>query len=486
MKNDGFIDRECDTLREKLLLVPFARIFAALFVGIVIGNRFPSLSLYALLAIIPVLVYSAVRKTKMPYTLILLLGISLIYLDKKPKGIPHNRYINETITIAEAVDTKNYIADIGDERVLLITATPLKRGDVVRGSIMAESLEASSIRNKKRFLEIGIETYVRQQPESEITVTGTAKPRFNALYETRKFFCSVRKELVKRADLLNIYKPDKAVVKAIILGERGGINSDTKAKYASCGVSHVLSISGLHTGVLFIIFNTLFLFIANRRFRSVIVLLLLWFYVFLSGAAPSAMRAALMLTLLQFCYTYAKSRYMMYNILFASAVFFLAIDHTLLWDIGFRLSYLALFAILFIYYRISLVVRTKYTVVNYLLSIVLITVAVQIISTPFVTYYFGVLSLTGILANAVFTTLLPLLMWASIIYIAVPNDICENVIRWVTQCYRETLDTAAALPFSSVTNYYTSLPDMILYAVLFILSAVYLAYFYKIKKTDYL
>lgn len=466
--------------------MPFSKILVALFFGIAIGNFIPSVSLYAIPAIALVLITTTLLKKKFPYTLIILLGISLNYLDAKEADLPHNRFISKTVNIVEVVDAKNYIADIDNERVLFLTTTPLRRGDVARAEIMIESLEGSSFRNKGRFLDIGIESYAHLLPESEITITDTAKPKFKPLYETRKFFYSIRKELVKRADQLNIYKNDKAIVKAIVLGERRGVSADTKTKYAACGVSHVLSISGLHIGILFLIFNTLFLFIPRRNARSIIVILLLWFYVFVSGAAPSAMRAAFMLTLLQFCYAYAKSRYQLYNILFASAVFFLLIDHTLLLDVGFQLSYLALFAILFLYYRISLVVTVQNKAFNYLLSIILITISVQIITTPFVTYYFGVLSLTGVLANTVFTLLLPVLMWVSILYIAIPNSLCEHVIRWTMECYNRTIETAYSLPFSSVTNYYTSAVDIVIYSLLFILSALYLIYFFQIKKYDYL
>lgn len=481
MKN--FIDKEYDALREKLLLVPFAKLLVALLIGIALGDLIPAISPYALPTLALVLLASTLLKTRLPYLLLLLLGISLHYLDAPKKGITHNRFENKTFTIVAVADKKSYIVDTDNERVLLLTTTPLRRGEKANGTVIAESLEGSSIRNKGRFLEMGIETYIRPLPESEIKVVGTAKPAFKPLYETRKFFYSIRQTLVKRADLLNIYKEDKAIVKAIVLGERKGISADTQAKYAACGVTHILSISGLHTAMLFLIFNTLFFFIPQRTIRSVIVLLLLWLYVFMSGAEPPALRAAFMLTLLQFCYAYAKSRYQMYNILFASAVFFLLIDHTLLLNIGFQLSYIALFAILFLYYRISLVVTVKNKALNFLLSVLLITLSVQIISTPFVTYYFGVLSLTGVLANTVFTLLMPLLMWVSIAYIIFPNALCEEVIRWVMTCCRETIDTAAGLPFSSITNYYTSAIDLVAYFVLFTLSAIYLAYFFRITKS---
>lgn len=480
MKN--FITKECDALREKLLLVPFAKILVALLLGIAIGNLMPSISRYTIPAIAIVLLVSTLLKKRFPYLLLILLGISLNYLDTKEEGVPRNRFVDMTVHVVEVVDKKCCIVDVANERLLLLTTTPLHRGDMAQATILVESLDGSSMRNKSRFLEIGIESYARLLPESEITVTGTASPNVKPLYETRKFFYAIRQELVKRADRLNLYKNDKAIVKAITLGERRGISTDTQAKYAACGVSHVLSISGLHIGILFLIFNTLFLFIPRRTVRSIIVMVLLWFYVFLSGASPSALRAAFMLTLLQGCYAYAKSRYQLYNILFASAVFFLLIDHTLLLDVGFQLSYLALFAILFLYYRISLVVNVKNKVLNYLLSILLITIAVQIITTPFVTYYFGVLSLTGVLANTVFTLLLPVLMWAAILYIAIPNALCEQVIKWTMACYDGTITTAANLPFSSVTNYYTSAVDIAAYIVLFILSALYLTYFFQLRK----
>ncbi|MEG2282421.1 MAG: ComEC/Rec2 family competence protein, partial [Rikenellaceae bacterium] len=317
-------------------------------------------------------------------------------------------------------------------------------------------------------------------------IIGTTTPKVKPLYNTKIFFRSLRDKLVLRMSSLNIDKNDKAIVKAITLGDTRGIRQQTKTDYASCGVSHILSISGLHIGVIFIILNAILLVIPNYRFwrttKVIFIISMMWFYVFVSGSSPSAMRSAFMLTLLQFCYAYVKSRYQMYNILFASAVFFLLIDHTLLLDVGFQLSYLALFAILFLYYRISLVVRVKNKILNNLLSIILISLSIQIITTPFVTYYFGVLSLTGLLANIVFTSLLPILMWASLTYLVIPNALSYKVIESVMYCYNISIEKISALPLSSINNYYTSTAEIIAYFILFVVSSLYLAYFYKIKQ----
>ncbi|MEG2317307.1 MAG: ComEC/Rec2 family competence protein [Rikenellaceae bacterium] len=481
---DSFIFREINSLKEKLLLVPIAKIFFALLVGIVIGYMAPILSFYALIALliaIPIAI-----KLKIPYSLLILLGLSLHYLDAKEEKIPQNVFLNKTFNVVEVINSKSYVIDLNNERLVFLNATPLQKGDLVKAEVMVESLKGSTIKNKTYFLDLGIDLYAHSSENSETLIIGTATPKVKPLYNTKIFFRSLRDKLVLRMSSLNIDKNDKAIVKAITLGDTRGIRQQTKTDYASCGVSHILSISGLHISVIFIILNAILLVIPNYRFwrttKVIFIISMMWFYVFVSGSSPSAMRSAFMLTLLQFCYAYVKSRYQMYNILFASAVFFLLIDHTLLLDVGFQLSYLALFAILFLYYRISLVVRVKNKILNNILSIILISISIQIITTPFVTYYFGVLSLTGLLANIVFTSLLPILMWASLTYLVIPNALSYKAIESVMYCYNISIEKISALPLSSINNYYTSTAEIIAYFILFVVSSLYLAYFYKIKQ----
>jgi competence protein ComEC len=144
-------------------------------------------------------------------------------------------------------------------------------------------------------------------------------------------------------------KREYAIANAIILGVSQDIDQDTKSAYAASGAMHVLSVSGLHVGILFLLLDLMLGWIKKIRYGPVlyatVIVLLLWFYAFITALSPSVLRAV---TMFSFVVVAQASRRQsnIYNTLAISAFGLLCVDPYYLLSVGFQLSYLAVAGIL--------------------------------------------------------------------------------------------------------------------------------------------
>lgn len=194
-----------------------------------------------------------------------------------------------------------------------------------------------------------------------------------------------------------------AVAQAMILGDRSGLDSDLTAAYASTGSIHVLAVSGLHVGIIFLVL----LWLCKRLPKSWpaivpigIILIGLALYALLTGLAPSALRASVMFAFLSVT-QFSKLRNQSLNALAASALLLLLITPNLILQMGFWLSYLAVTGILLLYRPIysQLYVRNK--VLNWFWQLTAVSLAAQIPTLPITAYFFHQMPLSGLLTNLV-------------------------------------------------------------------------------------
>jgi len=137
----------------------------------------------------------------------------------------------------------------------------------------------------------------------------------------------------------------RAVGAALILGERSELSQEIQQAYSNSGAVHVLSVSGLHVGVLAIALRFIFGFWSRNKYAQKLGLGMelgsIWLFTLLTGAAPATLRAAVMFSMIIGARAVVR-QYNIWNILAASAFVLLCWDPNLLWDIGFQLSYLAI------------------------------------------------------------------------------------------------------------------------------------------------
>ncbi len=201
-----------------------------------------------------------------------------------------------------------------------------------------------------------------------------------------------------RAKVLNVYKSfglsddEYAFISAITLGYKADLSDDLKDAFRASGTSHVLAVSGLHVGIVYIVILSLFYFLGSRGrvffIKQILILLCLWGYVFITGMPVSVVRAAIMLSLLSVGSMFNKKG-LTYNTLTVAAFFTLIINPSYLFDVGFLLSFVAVLSILFFQPKLSKLYIPKYKVSNYIWNILTVSFAAQLGVFPLVLYYFG-------------------------------------------------------------------------------------------------
>ncbi len=179
---------------------------------------------------------------------------------------------------------------------------------------------------------------------------------------------------------------------ALILGYRDETPAELRAAYANAGATHVLAVSGLHVGIVQMLLAFLLGFWkseqkAHRLLKTLLILAGVWSFAFITGAPPSAMRAAAMFSLLTIGKNLKRS-VNTYNILAASAFLLLCVNPRLLFDVGFQLSYLAVAGIVFFQPRIYRLWYIENKVGNYLWQLSALSLAATLTTFPLSLLYF--------------------------------------------------------------------------------------------------
>ncbi|MDO9258027.1 MAG: ComEC/Rec2 family competence protein [Bacteroidales bacterium] len=182
-----------------------------------------------------------------------------------------------------------------------------------------------------------------------------------------------------------------AVASALLLGQNDMLDNETLQAYSGSGVMHILSVSGLHVGVIFIAINFLLAFMKKSSLiiivKTTIILLIIWAYAFLTGLSPSVMRAAAMFTFISIGNA-SKRNVHIVNSLSVSAIVLLLIDPLMINNIGFQLSYIAILGIVFINKPIAGLWHPANKIVAHVWGLISVSIAAQIASAPLALMYF--------------------------------------------------------------------------------------------------
>ncbi len=201
-----------------------------------------------------------------------------------------------------------------------------------------------------------------------------------------------------REKLLNILRQngldgrEYAVAGALILGNRTDLDRDTKHMYAASGAMHILAVSGLHVGILYLVVNWLLGFIGILRnhscYRAAIVIFVIWCYAILTGLSPSVTRSAIMFSFVSAA-VIIKGTPNILNTLASSAFIQLMINPLELYKVGFQLSYVAVTGIARYYQFIYSALKFSNPVLRKLWALISVSLSAQILVFPLGIYYFN-------------------------------------------------------------------------------------------------
>lgn len=200
------------------------------------------------------------------------------------------------------------------------------------------------------------------------------------------FIFKLRRHLLGLIDQ-NVQDPQsKSVAGALLLGYRDGLDKELLTAYASTGAMHVLAVSGLHVGIIFLVLRELTQTLRRRKWsrrwlRPAILLGGIWFFALITGLSPSVSRAATMFSFVIIGQSLDRP-VNIYSSLAASAFVLLAVNPYMLTEIGFLLSYAAVLGIVYFQPKFYRLLYVK----NYLLdkawAITCVSLAAQLATFP--------------------------------------------------------------------------------------------------------
>ncbi|MCL9809325.1 ComEC/Rec2 family competence protein [Flavobacterium luminosum] len=206
-------------------------------------------------------------------------------------------------------------------------------------------------------------------------------------YYTSQF----RNTIVENLAHSGFKKDELAIVLALILGQQQDISSEILKDYQFAGAIHILSVSGLHVGFIMLFVTLLLKPLPNTKTgnttRIILILLSLWLFALIAGLSPSVVRSATMFSFLAIGNFINRATNPFHTII-ASMFLILLFNPFFLFDIGFKLSYLAVFFILWLQPALSRIWHPKNSIIKYFWDIITVSFAAQIGTLPLSIYYF--------------------------------------------------------------------------------------------------
>lgn len=281
----------------------------------------------------------------------------------------------------------------------------------------------------------------------------------NAGNSVISFALSFRKKLINK---YNTYLPDQdaaALASTLILGYRTDLNKDVIEAYSKTGTMHVLSVSGMHVGILFLVLSFLLRPMDKNKalilLRILFIIAAIWFYSLISGFSSPVCRAALMISFVVIGKALNKNQNS-YNLIAISAFFLLLYYPNYLFDVGFQLSYLAVCGLVYFHPKLyhSFYFGNKFF--DYVWSYSALSIAAQLATFPLSLYYFHQFPLYFLLSNLLIVLPVTIIMYSGILLLAIPfKSILFPLGEFLSGLINLTNDILFRienLPFSSISG----------------------------------
>lgn len=301
------------------------------------------------------------------------------------------------------------------------------------------------------------------------------------------YAAKLHSRILHNLEKANFDKTEMNVALALILGQRQEISSDIIQDYQYSGATHVLSVSGLHVGFIMLFISFILKPIPNTRKGSLIKLIAilssLFIFAVISGLSPSVLRSVVMFSFLAIGNHLRRSGNT-YHTLLVSIFLILLFEPYFLFDIGFQLSYLALFFIIWLQPLLKAIWSPKNKMIIYIWDVLTVSFAAQIGTLPLCLYYFHQFPGLFFVTNIIILPILSFIMIVGIVVmiIAIFNSPAQFLI--------EVFEKSIYLLNKSI-NYVASFESFVIHDISFnsyYLIALYLLIIFTIiyfKKPDY-
>jgi len=266
-----------------------------------------------------------------------------------------------------------------------------------------------------------------------------------------------------------------SVASTLILGYKADLSNEVLQAYSKTGTIHVLSVSGAHVAILFLLLNFALGFLDRFRYgktiKAILIIILIWYYSLLTGFSPAVCRAAVMISMIIIGKTY--SRYInTLNILAISAFFLLLYDPFFILDVGFQLSYLAVAGLVILQPIVYKWMDIENKWGDKLWAACSISIAAQVITFPLSAFYFHQFPVYFLISNLFIIIPSEIILAAGIFYLILPDiPYISSTLGWILEksilLMNKVLAAIEHFPYSGINKIWiTSSEYLLLYVII--------------------
>ncbi len=253
----------------------------------------------------------------------------------------------------------------------------------------------------------------------------------------------------------------------LLIGDTDEIDEETKEDFRNSNLTHMLAVSGLHVSYVLLAVNYIITKVKiHKKLSKIIVMLLILFFILVTGATPSVLRAGTMTIYLILGGIFYR-RISVFSSLNLSLLVIIIMNPYCLFDVGLQLSYAGTIGIVYLYPIIKEKIYNK-------ANSILITISANIVIIPIIMYNFNTISLTFFISNLLAGPIIGIIIILgfsiiiiSLIFFPIAN-IFSKILNLLIILFLNTAKACANLPFSKIFIITPTLKFIFLYYCLLV------------------
>lgn len=270
-----------------------------------------------------------------------------------------------------------------------------------------------------------------------------------------------------------LYKTNSDFINSMMLGQKDDLSQNEKLMFTRTGTSHIIAISGLHTGIL----SGLIIFMMgkiNKIYKLIVLSTMMFIYSAMVGNSPSIIRAIMFMISLYLSFFLDRKMDKISTLSFIGILFVINNPY-IIYNISFQLSFLATLSIIYFYGYINNKLNIK---------IISLTLSANILTIPIIYYNFEGIPLVSILGNIIIVPFVGIIIYLAILSLILFNiniyisSIVVYINRFILETIYVLLEKISNLDFA-----YIVIEEPKLYYVIIYYIVVFLYMIYKEAKT---
>lgn len=505
-------------LKENIHQTPFIRFIAPVFLGILFKLIFTTLYIpfLFLVCLFIILLFSPIFLTKylrfrFNWYFGILLNISFFSLGvfitqfniKKTENVPYDHNENifigvikksltekpksyQTVIVVESVFKEDKWIECENKVNCYLEKDSLS-GNISIGDLLIFKSKIKDIdapKNPKEFNYKQYQFYKGIKSQTYINSNNYSILESNNKFGIYLLANNIREYLLQKLKEYGIKEDEFSVVSALSLGYKESLRTELKQGYINSGAIHILAVSGLHVGIIYVLFNYLLSFLNKNIYRKIIKALILisvlWFYAIISGLSPSVIRASVMFSIIIVGKSFNRTLNI-YNTIAASAFIILLLNPFAITQVSFQLSYLAVLGIVYIHKRLYNSIHSKYWIPDKIWMFISISIAAQLATFPLTIYYFHQFPNYFLITNIVIIPLATVILCITIAFftfsfIPAIATALGIILSFTVKILNNIIFFVSELPYSQTHNIYINTGEVILLFIVIISLLVFFHY----------